>query len=119
MQTSLDTILTALANPTRRAILARLALGDGSVNELAEPFAMTQPAISQHLKVLENAGLILRNKEGQRRVCRIEGSPLKAVAEWLWDFRLFWDQGFDRIDDLLVELQQPEKTRGKHKDHKD
>lgn len=115
MPVTLDTTLTALANPTRRAILARLALGQASVNELAEPFAMSQPAISQHLSVLEKAGLVMRSRDGQRRLCRIEGSPLKAVADWLVDFRQFWEQGFERVDELLVELQKQEKKRVKPK----
>ncbi|MFN7959784.1 MAG: metalloregulator ArsR/SmtB family transcription factor [Thermoanaerobaculia bacterium] len=102
---SLDTTFAALADPTRRAILARLALGEASVMELAEPFAMTQPAISKHLKVLERAGLISRSREAQRRPCRLEASPLAEANLWLEKYRQFWEAQFARLDSLLEEIQ--------------
>jgi len=101
----LDTTFAALADPTRRAILARLAQGDASVNELAEPFAMSQPAISKHLKVLEGAGLISRGKDGQRRPCRIEAAPLAEANEWIERYRAIWEGNFARLDALLGELK--------------
>jgi DNA-binding transcriptional ArsR family regulator len=109
----LSTTFAALADPTRRAILARLALGQTSVTELAEPFEMSLPAISKHLKVLEHAGLIARGREAQWRPCRIEGTALKDVDNWLERYRQFWDQSFDRLDDYLRELQANEKKRGR------
>jgi DNA-binding transcriptional ArsR family regulator len=109
----LSTTFAALADPTRRAILARLALGQTSVTELAEPFEMSLPAISKHLKVLEHAGLIARGREAQWRPCRIEGAALKDVDNWLERYRQFWDQSFDRLDDYLRELQANEKKRGR------
>jgi DNA-binding transcriptional ArsR family regulator len=109
----LSTTFAALADPTRRAILARLALGQTSVTELAEPFEMSLPAISKHLKVLEHAGLIARGREAQWRPCRIEGTALKDVNNWLERYRQFWDQSFDRLDDYLRELQANEKKRGR------
>ena len=102
---NLDTTFAALADPTRRAILARLALGEASVNELAEPFAMSQPAISKHLKVLELAGLISRGRDAQRRPCRIEAAPLAEASGWLDAYRQFWEHSFARLDDLLEELK--------------
>src|SRR3954447_16085903 len=108
----LDTTFAALADPTRRAILARLALGDASVNELAEPFAMSQPAISKHLKVLERAGLISRGQDAQRRPRRIEGRPLAEVNEWLAGYRQIWEENFQRLDALLEEMKTQEKQRG-------
>jgi DNA-binding transcriptional ArsR family regulator len=99
----LDATFAALADPTRRAILARLARGEASVVELCEPFAMTQPAISKHLKVLERAGLITRRREAQRRPCRLEPTPLAEATEWLAEYRRFWEGSFERLDDLLVE----------------
>src|SRR5450432_3924442 len=102
---NLDATFAALADPTRRAILARLALGEASVNELAEPFAMTQPAISKHLKVLERAGLISRDRDAQRRPSRLEGKPLAQASEWLENYRRFWEASFARLDDLLEELK--------------
>lgn len=102
---SLDTTFAALADPTRRAILARLALGEASVTDLAKPFAMTMPAISKHLKVLERAGLIGRSREAQWRPCRIEPRALKAVDEWLDHYRRFYDESFDRLDVYLKKLQ--------------
>lgn len=106
----LDATFAALADPTRRAILARLAQGEASVNELAEPFAMSQPAISKHLKVLENAGLITRGRDAQRRPRRIEPAPLKEATDWLERYREIWERNYQRLDDLLSELQ-PEKQK--------
>jgi DNA-binding transcriptional ArsR family regulator len=96
----------ALADPTRRAILARLMSGQASVTELAEPFRMSMPAVSKHLKVLEKAGLIARGREAQWRPCRLEGEPLRDVAEWMEPYRRFWDESFDRLDDYLQEMKQ-------------
>jgi DNA-binding transcriptional ArsR family regulator len=101
----LDATFAALADPTRRAILARLASGEASVNELAEPFAMTQPAVSKHLKVLERAGLISRNREAQRRPSRLEPSRLAEANAWLEQYRQFWEASFARLDDVLKELK--------------
>lgn len=108
----LDATFAALADPTRRAILARLASGDASVNELARPFAMSQPAISKHLRVLERAGLISRGKEAQRRPRRIEARPLAAASDWLEAYRKFWENSFERLDNLLEELKSERKKRG-------
>src|SRR5438874_1193492 len=108
----LDATFAALADPTRRAILARLASGEASVMELAEPFAMTQPAISKHLKVLERAGLISRGRDAQRRPCRIEGKPLADANAWLEGYRRIWEGNFQRLDALLDELKTQEKKRG-------
>lgn len=104
----LDATFSALADPTRRAILARLTLGEASVNELAEPFSMSQPAISKHLKVLERAGLISRGRDAQRRPCRIEAQPLGEANGWLEDYRRFWEAQFQRLDALLEELKAGE-----------
>src|SRR5215475_5577962 len=101
----LSTTFAALADPTRRAILARLASGAASVTELAEPFRMSLPAISKHLKVLEHAGLIARGREAQWRPCQLEAGPLKEVAEWTAEYRRFWEKSFDRLDEYLDELQ--------------
>ncbi len=101
----LSTTLSALADPTRRAILARLALGETTVTELAEPFDMSMPAISKHLKVLEGAGLIARGRAAQWRPCRLEAAPLKGVDDWLDDYRRFWEQSFDRLDAYLQTVQ--------------
>jgi DNA-binding transcriptional ArsR family regulator len=109
----LSTTLSALADPTRRAILARLALGETSVSELAEPFEMSLPAVSKHLKVLERAGLIARGRSAQWRPCRLQGGPLRDVAGWVEQYRRFWDASFDRLDDYLQELQRKES---KHDD---
>jgi len=103
--TNLDSTFAALADPTRRAILARLALGETSVMELAKPFAMSLPAVSKHLKVLERAGLIARGREAQWRPCRIEPRALKDVDDWLEHYRRFFDQSFDRLDEYLKKLQ--------------
>ncbi len=105
----LDATFAALADPTRRAILARLTTGEASVAELAEPFAMSQPAISKHLKVLERAGLISRGREAQRRPCRLVAAPLADATEWLEGYRQYWEASFQRLDALLDELQaQPD-----------
>src|SRR5499433_2104722 len=106
---SLDATFAALADPTRRALLARLALGEASVMELAQPFAMSQPAISKHLKVLERAGLISRGRDAQRRPCRIEAKPLAEANGWLERYRQFWESRFQRLDALLDELKAQEK----------
>jgi DNA-binding transcriptional ArsR family regulator len=106
----LSTIFSALADPTRRAILARLTTGEASVTELAEPFEMSMPAISKHLKVLERAGLIARGREAQWRPCRLEAEPLKEAADWLEHYRRFWEQSFDRLGEYLRELQSKETT---------
>lgn len=105
----LDATFAALADPTRRAILARLASGEATVTELAEPFAMSQPAISKHLKVLERAGLIARGRDAQRRPCRLRAAPLAGATAWLEGYRQFWEEQFQRLDDLLVELQEQEE----------
>jgi DNA-binding transcriptional ArsR family regulator len=97
---------SALADPTRRAILARLTLGETSVTELAEPFDMSLPAISKHLKVLEKAGLIARGREAQWRPCRLEAAPLREISDWVEQYRQFWDESLDRLDDYLAELQR-------------
>ena len=109
MQDQLSNTFAALADPTRRAILARLALGETSVTELAEPFEMSMPAVSKHLKVLERAGLIARGREAQWRPCRLSATPLKEVADWLDHYRSFWEQSLDRLDHYLRELQAKEK----------
>jgi DNA-binding transcriptional ArsR family regulator len=109
----LSATFAALADPTRRAILARLASGETSVTELAGPFDMSLPAVSKHLKVLERAGLILRGREAQWRPCRIEPRALKEVDDWLERYRRFWEQSFDRLDDYLRELQAKEKKDGR------
>lgn len=100
---ALDATFAALADPTRRAILARLSQGDASVKELAEPFAMSQPAISKHLKVLERAGLVERGRDAQRRPCRLVAGPMRAATEWLGGYERFWNESYDRLDDLLAE----------------
>ena len=112
---TLDATFSALADPTRRAILARLADGEASVMELAAPFAMSQPAISKHLRVLENAGLITKGRDGQRRPCRIEAEPLEAANEWLERYREFWEQNYQRLDDLLETLLEEQKPQTKRK----
>jgi DNA-binding transcriptional ArsR family regulator len=116
-QDHLTTTFAALADPTRRAILARLASGETSVTELAEPFEMSLPAISKHLKVLERAGLIARGREAQWRPCRLEAGPLKDVAKWIEYYRRFWEQSFDRLEEYLREVQKKEKknARDKHR----
>jgi DNA-binding transcriptional ArsR family regulator len=108
----LDATFAALADPTRRAILARLATGDASVMELAEPFDMSQPAISKHLKVLERAGLISRGRDAQRRPRRLDAAPLREVLEWAEAYRRNWEANFERLDKLLQQLKDKEKHRG-------
>lgn len=105
----LSATFAALADPTRRAILARLASGETSVKELSEPFQMSQPAISKHLKVLENAGLIARGRDAQWRPARLQPAPLKHAADWLHEYRRFWELSFDRLDEYLKKLQIPKK----------
>ena len=109
----LDATFTALADPTRRAILARLSLGETSVTELARPFAMSQPAISKHLKVLERAGLISTGQDAQRRPRRIEAKPLAEVNDWLDGYRRFWEASYERLDVLLDELKTQRKKRAR------
>jgi DNA-binding transcriptional ArsR family regulator len=106
----LSTTFSALADPTRRAILARLASGEASVKELAEPFEMTLPAVTKHLKVLQRAGLITQGRRAQWRPCRLDARPLREVAGWVESYRRFWDESFDRLDDYLKELQGGEKS---------
>src|SRR5690349_19909849 len=105
----LSLTFAALADPTRRAILARLAAGEASVKELAEPFDMTLPAVTKHLKVLERAGLITRGRQAQWRPCRLAAKPLREVSDWVEHYRRFWDESFDRLDEYLKELQEQEK----------
>ena len=111
----LSNTLVALADPTRRAILARLALGETSVTELAAPFAMSLPAVSKHLKVLERAGLIARGRDAQWRPCRLQATPLKDVADWIEPYRRFWEQSLDRLEHYLHELQAKPKKPGRRK----
>src|ERR1700688_1355582 len=111
----LTSTFAALADPTRRAILARLISGEASVTELARPFEMSMPAISKHLKVLEHAGLIARGREAQWRPCRLEAAPLKDVAGWVEHYRRFWEESFDRLDTYLQELKKKEKKHGRKK----
>jgi len=118
MQDQLSSTFAALADPTRRAILARLALGETSVTELAKPFEMSMPAVSKHLKVLERAGLIARGREAQWRPCRLEAGPLKEAASWIEEYRRFWEQSLDRLDAYLREIQAARtksKTNGSGK----
>ena len=115
----LDATFAALADPTRRAILARLADGEVNVMELAEPFKMSQPAISKHLKVLENAGLITRSREGQKRPCKLEARPLEQARDYLENYRKYWEGSYARLDSLLDQLkQQPRKAEGSHTNRK-
>lgn len=107
----LSVTLAALADPTRRAILAQLRQGEASVTELAQPFGMSLPAISKHLKVLERAGLIVKSREAQWRPCQIKAEPLKEVADWLEQYRQFWEESFDRLDDYLQQLQAEENQQ--------
>src|SRR6185369_14898007 len=111
----LDSTFAALADPTRRAILARLASGEASVTELAQPFAMSQPAISKHLKVLEQAGLISRGRDAQCRPRRLEAKPLREASGWLETYREFWEGSFQRLDALLEEMKTKEKKRARTK----
>jgi DNA-binding transcriptional ArsR family regulator len=109
----LDETFAALADPTRRKILARLASGEASVLALAAPFAMSQPAISKHLKVLERAGLISRGRDAQRRPCRLEAKPLAEATAWLERYRAIWEGNFQRLDAVLADLQTPKRRKGK------
>jgi DNA-binding transcriptional ArsR family regulator len=111
----LSLALAALADPTRRAILARLASGDADVSELMKPFALSQPTISKHLNVLERAGLVARGRDAQRRPRTLVAAPLKDIAEWMEPFRRFWEQKFDRLDTYLKEMQEKDKPRGRAK----
>ncbi len=117
----ISTTFAALADPTRRAILARLASGEASVTELAAPFEMSLPAVSKHLKVLERAGLIARGREAQWRPSRLEAGPLREVADWVEHYRQFWDESFDRLDEYLRELQteSPKETKEKEDERHD
>ncbi len=117
MQDHLSTTFAALADPTRRAILARLASGEASVNEIAEPFKMTLPAVSKHLKVLEKSGLIARSRDAQYRPCRLEAAPLKDASDWIGHYRRFWEESFDRLDEYLKELQMKEKENESSRKH--
>jgi DNA-binding transcriptional ArsR family regulator len=111
----LSATFAALADPTRRAILARLISGEASVTELAAPFDMSMPAISKHLKVLERARLISRGREAQWRPCQLEAGPMKGIADWVEHYRRFWEESFDRLDDYLHEIQSKEKKHGRKK----
>jgi DNA-binding transcriptional ArsR family regulator len=114
---TLSSTFAALADPTRRAILARLALGETSVTELSEPFDMSLPAVSKHLKVLERAGLITRGRDAQWRPCKLEAGPLRDIAGWVENYRRFWEESFNRLEEYLAELQTKpkEKKRGRKK----
>ena len=113
--TQLDATFAALSDPTRRAILSRLARGEASVTQLAEPFEMSLPAISKHLKVLQKAGLISQSREAQWRPCRLEAKPLKQAAEWIERYREYWEESFDMLDSYLRDIQSKEKKRGRKK----
>src|SRR5271154_237018 len=115
MNDRLSITFSALADPTRRAILARLTSGEASVTELAEPFDMSLPGVSKHLKVLERAGLIARSREAQWRPCRLEAKRLREVADYVEQYRKFWDESFDRLDDYLRDLQSKEKKHDRRK----
>jgi DNA-binding transcriptional ArsR family regulator len=110
---ALDATFTALADPTRRAILARLAQGEASVTELTKPFSLSQPAVSRHLRVLEHAGLITQGRRAQLRPRKLEAAPLKDAVDWLERYRKFWDESFNRLEDLLNELKEQENNAGK------
>src|SRR5213076_1975752 len=114
----LSNTFAALADPTRRAILARLASGETSVTDLAKPFDISLPAVSKHLKVLEGAGLIARSRDAQWRPCRLEAARLREVHDWLEKYRRFWEESFDRLDDYLRELQKKEKKNARKHSHK-
>lgn len=111
----LSSTFAALADPTRRAILARLASGEASVNQLAEPFKMSLPAVSKHLKVLSRAGLITRSRTAQWRPCKLEAKPLREASDWIDHYRKFWDQSLDRLEEYLKDLQMKEKKNGNNK----
>jgi len=114
-QDQLSATFSALADPTRRAILARLAAGEHSVTELAQPFAMSLPAVTKHLKVLERAGLVTRGREAQWRPCKLKAKPLKEAVNWLEDYRRFWEESLDRLEDYLHTLQTKEKPHERKK----
>jgi DNA-binding transcriptional ArsR family regulator len=109
----LSATFSALADPTRRAILARLASGETNVSELAKPFEMTMPAVTKHLKVLQRAGLITQGRQAQWRPCRLEAGPLREISDWVEQYRRFWEESFDRLDEYLKELQKEEKKHGR------
>ena len=109
-QDYLSTVFSALADPTRRAIIARLASGEATVNDLAQPFSMTLPAVSKHLKVLQRAGLVEQGRQAQWRPCRLKATPLKDVAEWVGSYREFWEESYDRLDELLQEMKGKESN---------
>ena len=109
----LDLTFSALSDPTRRAILSMLASGEKSVTDLAEPFRMTLPAVSKHLKVLQRAGLVTQGRQAQWRPCRLEAKPLKDAAQWIEHYRRYWEESFDRLDDYLREVQSKEKKHGR------
>lgn len=111
----LDLAFGALADPTRRAILSRLASGEASVSDLAKPFEMTLPAVSKHLKVLQRAGLVTQSREAQWRPCKLEAAPLKEVADWVERYRVYWEQSFDSLEDYLLMVQSKEKKRARKK----
>jgi DNA-binding transcriptional ArsR family regulator len=111
----LSTVFAALADPTRRAILARLTAGEATVKELSEPFPMSGPAVSKHLRVLERAGLVARGREKQWRPCRLDAAPLKEVTEWAENYRRFWDVNYERLDRYLQRLKEKEKDHGNRK----
>jgi DNA-binding transcriptional ArsR family regulator len=113
--TQLDLTFAALSDPTRRAILSRLSRGEASVTQLAEPFDLSLPAISKHLKVLQKAGLVSQGREAQWRPCRLEAKPLKQAAEWIERYREYWEVGFDKLDSYLQDIQLKEKKRGRKK----
>ena len=115
MSDALSTTLFALADPTRRDILARLARGEANVSELAEPYEMSRVAVSKHLKVLERAGLVARGKDAQFRPCRLEAAPLRDVAAWVEDYRRFWDRSIDALDGYLAEIQKPRRKKRRRK----
>jgi len=115
MDDSLSMTFAALADPTRRAIIARLAKGESSVTELAKPFDISMPAVTKHLKVLQKAGLVTQGRQAQWRPCRLEAAPLKEAADYVANFRKFWDERFDRLDEFLKEVQANPKKRGRTK----
>lgn len=114
----LDLVFSALADPTRRAILARLASGEATVNELVEPFELSQPTISKHLKVLEGAGLVSRGREAQFRPVRLNAAPLEGAAQWIGNYRRFWEESFDRLDAYVKDLQTEKRLQVRKRRHK-
>jgi DNA-binding transcriptional ArsR family regulator len=119
MATDLDAVFSALADPTRRAILARLTLGDAPVAALAAPFRVSQPAVSRHLKVLEEAGLISRSRRATARISHLEAQPLREATAWLAEYQRFWDERYDQLDELLSKLQEPERKDTNHEQDTD